>query len=172
MGTIQFPGGPAIPLPGILAPDPGPGGLALALTYNLLGPPSLVAGDLLVFEQGSPTVVSDILRFNPAGTGNPNYPASVVVYSLAGGGDLADTGLPTARYTNLFSITELNGAVSYTPNAGQPGFVAGFEVTYNFVSDAPTNPVPAPAGLLLGLTGLPIFGLVARLRRRTAVQAA
>ena len=62
--------------------------------------------------------------------------------------------------------------MSYTPNAGQPGFVAGFEVTYNFVSDAPTNPVPAPAGLLLGLTGLPIFGLVARLRRRTAVQAA
>ena len=28
------------------------------------------------------------------------------------------------------------------------------------------NAVPAPAGLLLGLTGLPIFGIVARLRRK------
>ena len=38
-------------------------------------------------------------------------------------------------------------------------------------ANAPANPVPAPAGLLLGLTGLPIFGVVARLRRRNVVQA-
>lgn len=30
------------------------------------------------------------------------------------------------------------------------------------------NPVPAPAGLLLGLTGLPIFGALARFRRKAA----
>jgi hypothetical protein len=68
VGTIQFPGGPATPLPGALAPDPGPGGSQSALTYNLLGPPALVAGDLHIFEPGT-QVLSDLIRFNPAGTG-------------------------------------------------------------------------------------------------------
>src|SRR4029078_657674 len=92
-GTLLFPGGAPIPTIGVLAPDPGPGGLAAALTYNLLGPPGLVAGDLVLLDSGS-NAVSDVIRFNPAGTGqNPGYPASVVFYSLTGEGALADTGL-------------------------------------------------------------------------------
>src|SRR5438128_1507763 len=55
-GTIQFPGGPALPLPGVLAPDPGPGGQPAVLTYNLLGPPALVSGDLLLIEPKDNTV--------------------------------------------------------------------------------------------------------------------
>src|SRR5438105_1469877 len=97
MGTIQFPAGPVTPLPGVLAPDPGPGGQSSALTYNLLGPPALVAGDVFLLD-GAGT--SDVIRLNPAGTGTPGYPASAVFYSLAGGGQLADTGFPSAFYPN------------------------------------------------------------------------
>lgn len=54
----------------LLAFDPGPGGLASALTYSGLGnPPSLVAGDVLVFEPGIGNTLSDVIRFNPANTG-------------------------------------------------------------------------------------------------------
>ena len=72
-GFLLFPGGSPIVTHGVLAVDPGPGGLPSALTYNLLGPPGLVAGDLHINEiQG--VVGSDIIRFNPAGTGTPGYP--------------------------------------------------------------------------------------------------
>src|SRR5260370_11705007 len=37
-------------LPCSFAQDPGPGGLALALTYGLLNPPGLTAGDLIFPE--------------------------------------------------------------------------------------------------------------------------
>src|SRR6516165_8324985 len=70
-GSLLFPGAPPIPTHGVLAVDPGPGGLAAALTYNLLGPPGLVAGDVFLLEG---TVVSDVIRFNPAGTGSAGYP--------------------------------------------------------------------------------------------------
>ena len=109
LGTFQFPETLLGPLPGVLAPDPGPGGLASALTYNLQGPPALVAGDILFFEALGQMILSEIIRFNPAGTGNPAYPASLVFYSDAVLGDvaLADTGLPTGRYTNLVSVLEI-----------------------------------------------------------------
>src|SRR3977135_533208 len=46
---------------GSLQADPGPGGLALALTYNLQGPTSVVAGDVLMQEVGG-TAIQDIVR--------------------------------------------------------------------------------------------------------------
>jgi PEP-CTERM motif len=68
---------------------------------------------------------------------------------------LADTGFPTASYANALTLTEVgpegNNGITYTPLAGQPGFVAGAAgpVTYVIVSDAA---VPEPATLtLLGL---------------------
>src|SRR5690242_11119656 len=68
-GSLLFPGGGPIPTIGVLAPDPGPGGLPAALTYDLLGPPGLVAGDLILLEPGAGVgTISDIIRFNPAGT--------------------------------------------------------------------------------------------------------
>jgi len=60
--------------------DPGPGGLANALTYNLLNPPGLVAGDLLVQEvAGGP--LSDLIRFNSSQTCFVGLPGCLVFYS-------------------------------------------------------------------------------------------
>lgn len=149
-----------------LLPDPGPGGLAAALTYGLLNPPGLVAGDLLILEiTGGP--LSDLIRFNPQQNGG-----SLVFYSdNSDGGDLADTGFPTALYTNVFTVVEVgpegDNGFTYTPTAGQPGFVAGAAgpVTYVIRSDVGT--VPEPSSLALLATGVAFAGYrVRRYRRR------
>ena len=124
--------------------DPGPGGSASALTYNLLNPPGLTAGDL--FLEDSPGVISDVIRFNPNEDGG-----SLVFYSDDNLGELADGPLPTAFYANQFILPEGTGTVSYTPTAGEPGFVtgAGGPVTYTI-----TSATPEPSSLLLLGTGL------------------
>src|SRR5690349_14335608 len=94
--------------PGFLFFDPGPGGLCCVLTYDLLGPPSLVAGDVILVEPGKGSTVSDLIRFNPDGTGGMCgcYPASLLFYSddLGGVTSVADTGFPTAQYTNVVTL--------------------------------------------------------------------
>src|SRR5438128_5722723 len=86
VGTLVFSQGASLPMPGVLQSDPGPGGLPLALTYDLLGPPSLVVGDVVLLETAGTTVTSDIISFNPAATGGPAYRASLVFYSDAAEG--------------------------------------------------------------------------------------
>jgi hypothetical protein len=160
-GTLDN-GNATFPTVGTLQPDPGPGGLPSALTYSLLGPPSLVSGDVFLFEIG--TGVSDIIRFNPSGTGSPSYPASAVFYSLSGVGqnELADTGFPTAFYPNNLVIVEnTSGPTTYTPTSTQPGFVSGFAMTYHFFSAVPE---PSTMSILL-LGGIAISG-VRFLRRK------
>jgi hypothetical protein len=162
VGSLVFPGGGTFASTGVPAPDPGPGGLFNALTFNLLGPPGLVAGDLLINEFGGSTL-SDILRFNPAGSA-PGYPASAVLYSLPGGGELADTGFPTLRYATTFTTSEnAAGMVTYTPTASQPGFIPGFGVTYVVTS----SPIPEPTTVLFGAA---LIGVTALRRSRTVRQ--
>src|SRR4029077_1265101 len=100
-GTLTNSNGFNSPLPAALLPDPGPGGLASALTYGLLNPPGLVAGDFLMLEP-PPTLgqISDIIRFNPNQNGG-----SVVISSdkFDGVDGLADTGFPAALYANTAS---------------------------------------------------------------------
>ncbi|MCW3055532.1 MAG: hypothetical protein JWN14_4702 [Chthonomonadales bacterium] len=172
VGSILFSGSPPTNMPGVLAADPGPGGLASALTYNLLSPPSLVAGDIfLVDTVGGP--LSDLIRFNPLGTGGGAYPASLVFYSTDAGGALADTGSPSSFYTNTVTLLEGPGGVTlYTPTAGQPGFLAGFAATYDFISDdiAATTPEPG-AVALFGSMGLSGVALLARRRKQARKSA-
>jgi len=166
-GLLVFPGGSSFAMAGVLAPDPGPGGLGSALTFNLLGPPSLIAGDLLLTENG---FADEVIRFNPAGTGGqPAYPASLVFYSVSGGGQLADTGFPTLNYATTFSATSTAGVnFLYTPTAAQPGFIGGFNVTYEIVSPA-NSAVPEPSSFALMLGGAVAVLLQRARRRRQAI---
>jgi PEP-CTERM motif len=145
-GSLTFPASAPVPTIGVLGQDPGPGGRSNALIYSLLGPPSLVAGDVLVTEPGG--AVGDIIRFNAASDQNP---AEFVFYSQPGGTDLADlAGFPSANYTNVLTIPEINGIINFTPGSGQPGFVAGFSATYNLSSvDPAPSAIPEPTSLVL-----------------------
>jgi hypothetical protein len=163
--------GLSLALPCSQIPDPGPGGLNNALFYSMLNPPGLVAGDVLIMEPPSDTLLSDILRFDPVTQGG-----GVFVYSDIDADSppvLADIGFPTSYNTNTLTIDEggvegvWNGVI-YRPTPGQPGFVAGSAgpvtynfgpVPYNFTSDA--APEPATGLLLLA----PLAALVLRRRK-------
>ena len=88
---------------------------------------------------------------------------------LDGADALADTGFPIALYTNVVRASEVgpegNNGFTYAPTAGQPGFVSGFNVTYNVISDS----VPEPASATLMLVG---GGLLLAGRRRWMKRAA
>ena len=124
-GQLELPllfGGGVIPLPGTLMSDPGPGGLASALTFTahpLVNP--FPEGDVVLLDAGGH--VSDILRFNPATSSSSGLTQLIFFYSNDHGGLLADTGLPSGMYDNTFTIQENpSGPTIYTPTAGQPGF--------------------------------------------------
>jgi hypothetical protein len=148
--------------------DPGPGGLLGVMTYDMVNPPGLVPGDVLMMDQQG--WILDVIRFNPnGGPGNPTGSGSLVFYSdnLDGFDSGADTsGPPVQYYGNTITILEVgtegvNGAY-YTPVAGQPGFVAGAAapVTYHFISD-----VPEPGSIILLGSGVALL-FVRRLRRK------
>lgn len=164
-GSIQNTLGNLSPLSHSIASDPGPGGLASALTFDLFNPPGLVAGDLILLDAGGN--ISDIIRFNPAGTGSPSYLGSALFYSMAipGGGELAETGFPTLLYGNNLQIPEnLAGPTTYTPSSGQPGYVAGSLnlVSYVMFSAEGSSAVPdgGSSALLMGvaLLGIAVAG--------------
>jgi hypothetical protein len=163
---------PPTPLTGVLMADPGPGGLSSVLTYDLLGPPSLTAGDVLVFDHG---VFEDVIRFNPAGTGGvAGYPASLLLYSnpVDGFDSLADTpSPPLSFYSNTVSVTETNVGgvdfIDYHPSDGQPGFVAGFDVAYDVTSD-----VPELSTWAMMLAGFAFLGYAGYRGRPSSVAAA
>ena len=160
------------PLPSGLQNDPGPGGLANILTYDLLNPPGLVAGDVLL-QDGVSGPILDVVRFNPNEVGPGGGTGSLLFYSdnIDGFDSLGDTaGPPGALYANNITILEvgpegLNGAL-YTPLAGQPGFVAGAgaPVSYQLNSD-----VPEPATWGLMLLGVGAMGAVLRSQRKPAL---
>ena len=172
-GTLTNSSGFSGNLPSLMSPDPGPGGLASALTYGLLNPPGLVAGDLLLLEPGGNGALSEVIRFNPQQGGG-----SLVFYSDNSDGvdALADTGFPTAQYANILVLSEVgtegNNGFSYTPTAGQPGFVAGAGglVTYELISDAPpASAVPEPSSVaMLALGGIGLAGWRQWSKRRLA----
>jgi hypothetical protein len=155
-----------------LAADPGPGGAASALTYDTLNPPGLVAGDLILYESNAPGApISDVIRFNTTSPLSSGL-GSIVFYSELFGGAMADIGFPGSFYTNTVSRIEVHGpgmsGFTYTPIAGEPGFVAGAggPVTYVIRSDDERT-VPEPATLSLLAAGVAVACWRSR-RGRTA----
>lgn len=172
-GTILVDGTTTIPLTGVLAPDPGPGGLSSVLTYTLVGGLTVVPGDVHLTDADFGGAFLDVLRFNQT-VGAVAIPGTILFYSdnVDGFDALADTsGPPSTAYTNLVSIPEVgpegNNGAFYTPTANQPGFIAGFAATYHFISDTPS--VPEPSTWAMMLAGFGAIGLAFRRRRRKSL---
>jgi hypothetical protein len=143
------------PLPFASQTDPGPGGLNNALTYGLLNPPGLTAGDVFLTNAACGGCITDVIRFNPD-EGIASSTGALVFYSNDSG-SLADIGFPTANYTNTLSISEGPTGAIYTPVTGEPGFVAGSAgpVTYDLTSLAADVPEPSTwAMMILGFAGV------------------
>jgi hypothetical protein len=126
---------------GALAPDPGPGGLGSVLTYSLLGPPSLVAGDVLLTDADFGGAFLDVIRFNPAGT-SPGNAASLLFYSdnVDGFDSLGDTSSPPRGfYTNVVTIPELgtetnNGRVTLLQRVSPVSWLASMSPTISLAT--------------------------------------
>jgi hypothetical protein len=159
------------PLDCTLAADPGPGGLTAALTYDLLNPPGLVAGDFILLDAPG-AATSDVIRFNTSSPLSAGAGSLVFYSDLIGGANaLADTGFPTAFYTNNLMSAEavLPGGfigIAYTPTLGQPGFVEGASgpVTYVIRSDVVAV---VPESATMALFGAAVLALGWSRRRRS-----
>jgi hypothetical protein len=143
-----------------LAPDPGPGGAARALTYIL--PFTTVIGDVTFVSASDPGILfgGDVVRFNGQ---------TLVFYSDIVPGDVAESladiaAPPGSLYANVATATEIgpegNNRAFYTPTANQPGFhlfADGTTVSYVLISD-----VPDPNPVLLIAMGVGILCIVPR----------
>jgi hypothetical protein len=154
-------------LTGSLQHDPGPGGLDNVLTYGLRGAP-VVAGDVLLSEPSG--AIFDVVRFNSSNGTLAFYSDNLPTADSPG-----DTpSPPLTLYGNLVIIPEIgpegNNLATYTPTAGQPGFMGGASgpVTYTLISDGHTpNVVPEPGTVSLLSTG--VLGLLCVARRKLYV---
>jgi len=173
-GSILVDGTTTSPLTGVLAHDPGPGGLDNVLTYTLVGALTVIPGDVHLTDADFNNAFLDVIRFNQT-VGAVAIPGTIVFYSdnVDGFDALADTASPPILdYGNVITIPEVgpegNNGAFYTPTANQPGFITGFAATYHFISD---SSVPEPSTWAMMLAGFGAIGLALRRRRRTLALA-
>lgn len=114
-------------------------------------------GDLLIHDGTG--MLTDVVRF---------VGKDIVFYSLLGGGEPADVGLPTTFMSNVVDLTANGPGLFYSPNDGEPGYGAGFAGAGNVYStfQITVSAVPEPAlGMLMAVGGLTV--LAASRRRRS-----
>ncbi len=152
------------PLPSGMGPDPGPGGLPLALWYQLPFQP--VVGDLVLMDDTG--AISDVVRFGEFHT--VYFYSDIEDPGVPGDTDLADVGFPTANWPLTVYVPEQgveghDGAI-YRPGQGMPGFSPEFPDTlvYKIVSD---GVIPEPGSLfVLGVGLVAMAGSMIRRRAR------
>jgi hypothetical protein len=121
-----------------------------------------VQGDLLIIEPLT-GLISDVIRFNGDGT--------LIFYSDNSDGveDLADTGLPTAFYTNIFQLTETSltgggSGVVYNTVPGLPGADGNRDVSILYIIQS-DSPAAEPMASFLVFGGLAVLAVL-RFRAR------
>jgi hypothetical protein len=155
-GSLQFGTQPATSMPGAILNVLGKDWLF----YDMGGPPSLLAGYVLLLESTAGPI-SDVIQFGDFGAAAPRLGFLFSSDNSDGVDELADESGLLEVLPGRPTATILEGQ-SYIPTANQPGFVDGFSVTYNFNSDLETVP---DAGTTAGLLGLGVASLIALARR-------
>jgi hypothetical protein len=151
------------PIPWMIGPDPGPGGLPNALFYGV-GPAfnQWTTGDILLLDSAG--ALRHLVRLTCLSNGAP----ILVFYSRQGEGTLASIGFPGIIQPPAIALTEAGQGAGqqgyvWTPTSEySPGYVPGAQVQYNFINHAPE---PSSLAALAGLGGTGIAAWLWRRRR-------